>query len=237
MPHRSSPEGRLKDWEVQTIPYLEPFSAFTVRPTMLSPLIRPLPAVLLLTLSACSDESGKPAGTGGSSAAAGTGGAASGSGGAVTGAGGQSMIVWLADQSRHRAARVDPRHQRWTVRSAAMAFRCVIGAQVKRQGRDASTRMIFQARSKAMKPTARKAAPRRTTSADKPPPAGAHATHGTKRARQSAYTSACRPNSRAGGRSRTPRAPRAESNAPRRRGRARSRRLARGRISTTHRRS
>jgi len=27
-------------------------------------------------------------------------------------AGGQSMIGWLVDQSRHRAANVDPRHQR-----------------------------------------------------------------------------------------------------------------------------
>lgn len=42
-------------------------------------------------------------------------------------AGGQSMIVWLIDQSRHRAAKVQPCHQRATVRAAAMAFRCVIG--------------------------------------------------------------------------------------------------------------
>ena len=36
------------------------------------------------------------------------------------------MIVWLVDQSRHRAARVDERHQKWTVEVAAMAFRCAI---------------------------------------------------------------------------------------------------------------
>jgi hypothetical protein len=35
---------------------------------------------------------------------------------------------WLADQSRHRAARVDERHQKRTVEVAAMAFRCAIGA-------------------------------------------------------------------------------------------------------------
>jgi hypothetical protein len=41
-------------------------------------------------------------------------------------AGGQSMIEWLADQSRHRAACVRARHQRWAADVAAMAFRCVI---------------------------------------------------------------------------------------------------------------
>jgi hypothetical protein len=34
----------------------------------------------------------------------------------------------LADQSRHRAARVDERHQKRAVGSAAKAFRCAIGA-------------------------------------------------------------------------------------------------------------
>jgi hypothetical protein len=34
----------------------------------------------------------------------------------------------LGDQSRHRAARVDERHQKRTVEGAAMAFRCAIGA-------------------------------------------------------------------------------------------------------------
>jgi hypothetical protein len=33
---------------------------------------------------------------------------------------------WLVDQSRHRAARVEPRHQRATVEEAAMAFRYVM---------------------------------------------------------------------------------------------------------------
>jgi hypothetical protein len=33
----------------------------------------------------------------------------------------------LVDQSRHRAARVDERHQKWTAEVAAMAFRCAIG--------------------------------------------------------------------------------------------------------------
>jgi hypothetical protein len=41
-------------------------------------------------------------------------------------AGGQSMIGWLVDQSRHRAARVQPRHQMVTVEDAAMAFRYVM---------------------------------------------------------------------------------------------------------------
>src|SRR5688572_15274283 len=42
-------------------------------------------------------------------------------------AGGQSMIVgFLDDQSRHRAAMSDPRHQRWTAEAAAMAFRFII---------------------------------------------------------------------------------------------------------------
>ena len=38
------------------------------------------------------------------------------------------MIGMLVDQSRHRAARVDERHQKRTVEAAAMAFRCAIGA-------------------------------------------------------------------------------------------------------------
>jgi len=41
-------------------------------------------------------------------------------------AGGQSMIGLLVDQSRHRAARVDERHQKRTFDVAAMAFRCAI---------------------------------------------------------------------------------------------------------------
>jgi len=43
-------------------------------------------------------------------------------------AGGQSMIDWLFDQSRHRAASVAPRHQKRTVEVAAMAVRCIIAA-------------------------------------------------------------------------------------------------------------
>jgi hypothetical protein len=38
-------------------------------------------------------------------------------------AGGQSMIGCLVDQSRHRAACVQFRHQKWAVEVAAMAFR------------------------------------------------------------------------------------------------------------------
>jgi hypothetical protein len=34
----------------------------------------------------------------------------------------------LGDQSRHRAAKVDERHQKWTVEVAALAFKCAIGA-------------------------------------------------------------------------------------------------------------
>jgi hypothetical protein len=42
-------------------------------------------------------------------------------------AGGQSMIVWLIDQSRHRAARLASRHhQRRAIEEAAMATRWVI---------------------------------------------------------------------------------------------------------------
>ena len=41
-------------------------------------------------------------------------------------AGGQSMIGSSFDQSRHRAARVAPRHQKQTVEVAAMAFRLVM---------------------------------------------------------------------------------------------------------------
>lgn len=41
-------------------------------------------------------------------------------------AGGQSMIVWLIDQSRHRAASVQTRHQRRAFEEAAMATRCVM---------------------------------------------------------------------------------------------------------------
>jgi hypothetical protein len=41
-------------------------------------------------------------------------------------AGGQSMIAWLVDQSRHRAASVAPRHQKPAVEVAAMATRFVM---------------------------------------------------------------------------------------------------------------
>jgi hypothetical protein len=41
-------------------------------------------------------------------------------------AGGQSMIVWLVDQSRHRAANVQSRHQRRAVEQAAKAIRFVM---------------------------------------------------------------------------------------------------------------
>jgi hypothetical protein len=41
-------------------------------------------------------------------------------------AGGLSMIGLLVDQSRHRAARVDERHQKRTVEVAAMTFRFAI---------------------------------------------------------------------------------------------------------------
>jgi hypothetical protein len=42
-------------------------------------------------------------------------------------AGGQSMIVgFLDDQSRHRAAKHDPLHHRWTAEVAALAFRFII---------------------------------------------------------------------------------------------------------------
>jgi len=36
------------------------------------------------------------------------------------------MIGWLVDQSRHRAARVVERHQKWTAEVAAMTFRFAI---------------------------------------------------------------------------------------------------------------
>jgi len=36
------------------------------------------------------------------------------------------MIGWLNDQSRHRAAKDWPRHQKRTVEIAATGFRCVI---------------------------------------------------------------------------------------------------------------
>ena len=36
------------------------------------------------------------------------------------------MIVWLVDQSRHRAASVQTRHQRRAFEEAAMATRCVM---------------------------------------------------------------------------------------------------------------
>jgi hypothetical protein len=57
-------------------------------------------------------------------------------------AGGQSMIVWLVDQSRHRAATVRLRHQKRAIERAAMAFRCVIDSPITLVAKARSTALI-----------------------------------------------------------------------------------------------
>jgi hypothetical protein len=52
----------------------------------------------------------------------------------------------LFDQSRHRAARVDERHQKWTVEVAGVAFRCAIGALGTGLGRVQSSGFILPLR-------------------------------------------------------------------------------------------
>ena len=55
------------------------------------------------------------------------------------------MIVWLVDQSRHRAAHDSAGHQRRAVEVAAMAFRCVIGTPATATRSVGSSRAVIDA--------------------------------------------------------------------------------------------